>query len=263
VSSTRDFYQPPPLPSLTSSVHSTFLAVNLAIPEYTPESDPILSTVSVVAGSNFVVETVNLFLTVVHSSRGDLKITLTAPSGTASVVHPSKRPENSNSEMWKFISVKVWGEAADGDWTLAIEDESAGDLDTCVDVVWSVDNLDCGLLDSIGFCPDGIIGFPPDDPSLRDSNGLTPADACCSCFGGQPVASVIDMLQDWKLVVFGRDTPVPTDTPTGLTSSPEGLGSTSSPEGLGSTPSPSGVMSSCWSVIASTVVAAILAWNVA
>lgn len=98
-------------------------AVNIELPDYTPESDPVVTTVAVEAEDDFVVETVYLFVKLDHNLRGDLQIILTSPSGTPSLVHPGKRLEGSRTNRWKFVTNKVWGESASGEWTLSIEDE--------------------------------------------------------------------------------------------------------------------------------------------
>lgn len=110
-----------PCPSLESIF--PFYAVDLPLPQYTPEIDPVVSTVDVTADKAFVVETVYLFVRLKHRARGDLKITLISPSGTSSVVHPGKRPEDANGIRWKFVTNKAWGESPSGTWTLLIEDE--------------------------------------------------------------------------------------------------------------------------------------------
>ena len=178
-------------------------AINLQLPEYTPTSDPVTSTVTMDAPSEFVIESVYVYVKLTHSSRGDLQITLTSPSGTSSVVHPWGRPENGNSPgYWKFTTWKNFGESATGDWTLSIEDRSAGDLPNCFDdLTYSVERefpvvegpitVDCALLDAEDFCQDertSLGGRPvsgPDDQFFADADGTTPADACCSCGGGR------------------------------------------------------------------------------
>eukprot|EP00536_Pseudo-nitzschia_multiseries_P007897 jgi/Psemu1/256671/estExt_Genewise1Plus.C_1910029 len=90
--------------------------------------------------TSFVVESVELLLDVVHISRGDLKIALTSPSGTESVLHPGKLPENGQldtrdeSQFWKLMTVRNREESPFGEWVLSITDEKAGQLEECVDM---------------------------------------------------------------------------------------------------------------------------------
>ena len=101
--------------------------IDLAIPEY-PDG-PVSSIVSLDA-SNVSAESVIVYLDITHSSRGDLDVILISPSGTESLVHPGQRPENTPAdESWKLMTVRNWNEPANGDWTLRIIDQSAGDLD--------------------------------------------------------------------------------------------------------------------------------------
>jgi proprotein convertase subtilisin/kexin type 5 len=54
--------------------------------------------------------------------RGNLRILLTSPMGTTSVLL-FERPRDvgsSNFDDWPFLSVHYWGEKADGRWTLQI-----------------------------------------------------------------------------------------------------------------------------------------------
>lgn len=204
--------------------------VNVPLPEYTPQRDPVVTTLEIEANQDFITESVYLYIRLDHFSRGDLKITLTSPMGTESVVHPSKRPENSNGvELWKFVTNKCWGESPAGTWTLSIEDERAGDLSECEDDQsyafpfplnpGEIFNVTCRNLDNIEFCQNGgtdILGDPysgPDDPALTGYNGKTPAEACCSCGGGFRPETFVDNLEDWMVMVFGRGTVTSDDTP--------------------------------------------------
>ena len=58
--------------------------------------------------------------------RGDLRIVLTSPSGTVSVLsepHTDSAPDYVN---WKFMTVRNWGESSIGTWTLRVTDEKGG-----------------------------------------------------------------------------------------------------------------------------------------
>jgi subtilisin-like proprotein convertase family protein/subtilisin family serine protease len=62
-----------------------------------------------------------------HNWRGDLVITLRSPSGVISNLATEEiRDDGSDYEDWDFSSVRHWGEAAAGIWTLSIKDVSAG-----------------------------------------------------------------------------------------------------------------------------------------
>lgn len=72
------------------------------------------------------VEHAVLRLTANHRFRGDLKVTLTSPSGTVSVLAPSyfvvSGRNQANYEQWAFSSVQFWGENAQGTWSLRVAD---------------------------------------------------------------------------------------------------------------------------------------------
>jgi len=102
--------------------------INLAIKDF--PSDPVSSVISVEAANTFETESVVVYLSLSHSSRGDLDVILISPGGTESLLHPGQRPENTQvDERWKLMTVRNWNEPANGDWSLRIVDRSAGDVD--------------------------------------------------------------------------------------------------------------------------------------
>jgi len=59
-----------------------------------------------------------------------LQITLTSPSGTNSIMPPGERPETTilpNTEKWKLMKLRNYGEYAIGNWTLSIIDKTFAD----------------------------------------------------------------------------------------------------------------------------------------
>ena len=74
---------------------------------------------------DFVVESTVILIDLSHYNRGDLEIELVSPSNTKSILHPGKRPENTQlkeDERWKLMTVKNWGEDPTGTWKLKIRD---------------------------------------------------------------------------------------------------------------------------------------------
>jgi subtilisin family serine protease len=201
--------------------------VNISIPDF--PRGPVKSTITVNATDTFKVESVVTYLDLYSSSRGELRIVLKSPSGTACALSPGQRPENSQySERWKLTSVRFRDEAAKGNWTLSIADQSFGDVSSCINTLdWSVNvtftslnGRETAVLDCLSFqraelCINGTEGpklftYFPDAVGLSDyifanEDGLTPADACCACGGGVPATSLRDQLRSWRLVVFGND----------------------------------------------------------
>jgi subtilisin-like proprotein convertase family protein len=73
------------------------------------------------------VEHVTLRLHVAHPSRGQLRISLVSPAGTLSRLAEPRGDAHRDYVDWTFMSVRHWGEAAQGTWTLTITDESPGE----------------------------------------------------------------------------------------------------------------------------------------
>ncbi|XP_040824699.1 proprotein convertase subtilisin/kexin type 6 isoform X1 [Ochotona curzoniae] len=63
-------------------------------------------------------------ISISHPRRGDLQIHLTSPSGTKSQLLAKRLLDHSNEGFtnWEFMTVHCWGEKADGEWTLEIQD---------------------------------------------------------------------------------------------------------------------------------------------
>ncbi|XP_028273367.1 proprotein convertase subtilisin/kexin type 5 [Parambassis ranga] len=70
------------------------------------------------------VEHVVVRITITHSRRGDLSITLTSPLGTVSQLLANRPLDNSTEgfQNWEFMTAHCWGEQAAGEWTLKIQD---------------------------------------------------------------------------------------------------------------------------------------------
>jgi subtilisin-like proprotein convertase family protein len=76
------------------------------------------------------VEHVTVRLSISHTYRGDLAISLTSPSGMTSRLAEKRPDDNNNYSNWTFSSVRHWGESSAGTWTLKIADTGAGDTGT-------------------------------------------------------------------------------------------------------------------------------------
>ncbi|KAJ8401556.1 hypothetical protein AAFF_G00378730 [Aldrovandia affinis] len=71
-------------------------------------------------------EHVQMEASIEYTRRGDLRITLTSPSGTSAVLLTERERDTSSSGFrnWDFMSVHTWGEDPRGTWTLTITDVS-------------------------------------------------------------------------------------------------------------------------------------------
>jgi subtilisin-like proprotein convertase family protein len=202
--------------------------VNVSIPDFQIPSALVESKENVTAAASFVVESVNVYLDLKHSSRGDLDIVLVSPQGTSSLLAPGERPESAqfgDDERWKLMTVRNWGEAANGNWTLRLVDRRAGDVATCFDRVgWTVTitttnppvTLDCSDFKLLKACANGVqspnffdlfagIATGISDPIFTNENGVSLVQACCECGGGLPLSAVPDILRSWRIAVYGRN----------------------------------------------------------
>ena len=79
---------------------------------------------TVAAQDNIRVEHVTVTVNINHTARGNLKITLTSPSGTVSRLAEVHSDSGDNFPNWTFMTVRNWGENAAGTWRLKVTDES-------------------------------------------------------------------------------------------------------------------------------------------
>uniref|UniRef100_A0A3B3TN60 Proprotein convertase subtilisin/kexin type 5a n=1 Tax=Poecilia latipinna TaxID=48699 RepID=A0A3B3TN60_9TELE len=82
------------------------------------------------------VEHVVIRVTITHSRRGDLSITLTSPAGTVSQLLAHRPLDNSTEgfQNWEFMTAHSWGEQAAGEWTLKITDTPSRKRDSSAEL---------------------------------------------------------------------------------------------------------------------------------
>lgn len=189
----------------------------LNLPIVDDESVFLDTSVAVTAPANFAAEAVEVQLAIDSFARGHLEIILTSPQGTQSILHPGRRPENTQVEdRWKLLTVRNWGEDPNGEWTLTIVDLKKGDAGDCASQTWSTDignqRVDCNYLEFMGYCQNGQVDpFGLVNPSVYDyifayqDEGVLAQQACCACGGGLTADKVSDLLKQWTLVIYGRD----------------------------------------------------------
>ena len=76
------------------------------------------------SATNIRVEQVTVRVTISHTARGNLAITLTSPSGVASRLAEVHGDTGNDYADWTFMTVHDWGENSAGTWTLKIADLS-------------------------------------------------------------------------------------------------------------------------------------------
>jgi len=112
------------LPETTTS--SGTITVNAAI----LDNDVTGVTSSFAVSQNFIVESVEVVFSATHTYRGDLRVALTAPSGTQSILAEDHWNANPDYSGWKFSSSRHWGELSSGTWQLNVSDRATGDTGT-------------------------------------------------------------------------------------------------------------------------------------
>ena len=75
-----------------------------------------------VCEEELIVEHVDVFFDAQHPHRGELQIVLTSPFGTESILAESHHDLNSNYNLWRFMTIRNWGESSLGTWTLRVAD---------------------------------------------------------------------------------------------------------------------------------------------
>ena len=77
--------------------------------------------------TNLRVETVEVAVSVTHANRGQLRLELTSPAGTRTVLGAPRTPDTgANFTNWTFSSPRHWGETGNGVWTVRVLDTVAG-----------------------------------------------------------------------------------------------------------------------------------------
>ena len=109
---------------------SGVVTVNSSIPDNSTTG--LVSTFNVT--DDIKLEYVEAVVNITHAGRGDLKITLTSPDGTDSVLADVRTNDpGSDYTNWIFTSTRHWDESSQGDWTLTVQDLTTGQTGTLDD----------------------------------------------------------------------------------------------------------------------------------
>ncbi|MCC6675978.1 MAG: S8 family serine peptidase [Phycisphaerales bacterium] len=90
-----------------------------------PDNQPAGITRSVSVPDDLVIESVELVLNVTHAYVGDLRIVLTGPSGTQSILAEQRADPTDHYNGYVFTTFRHWDEHAAGEWTVNISDRAA------------------------------------------------------------------------------------------------------------------------------------------
>ncbi|MDQ4086550.1 MAG: S8 family serine peptidase [Pseudomonadota bacterium] len=109
--------------SATEQVASVAITVRQAI----PDNKPAGVVFNLNLATDLRIDHVELVVNIGHTARGDLKITLTSPDGTHSVVldRPLNGSDMGDNVVFTLASNAFWGESSLGTWTVKVSDEEA------------------------------------------------------------------------------------------------------------------------------------------
>ncbi len=106
------------------------LNVNAAIPDKPSGGSATPVTRTVTLNSLTRIEKVEVVFNATHPFRGDLKVTLTSPDGTQSILADKHSDSGDNYSNWTFTSARHWDEIAKGAWTISVQDMAHQDSGT-------------------------------------------------------------------------------------------------------------------------------------
>jgi len=110
--------------NLSEQIKRTVAQTGLSVSIPNQNTTGITRDFNIGAQDNIRVEHVTVKVNINHTARGNLKITLTSPSGTVSRLAEVHSDSGDNFTNWTFMTVRNWGESAAGAWRLKITDES-------------------------------------------------------------------------------------------------------------------------------------------
>lgn len=99
----------------------------LPVGEIVPEGDPKGLVRTFVVPQNLRVEAVEVVLNATTLYAGDLRVTLTSPWGTESLLAETRNDATDHYTDYLFTSFRHWDEPSAGVWTLRVADLGAGD----------------------------------------------------------------------------------------------------------------------------------------
>jgi subtilisin-like proprotein convertase family protein len=168
----------------------------LPIPDNTPAG--VSSTIAVATAGG--IETLRVTVAIAHTYQGDLRVTLTPPSGEPVVLH-DRQGNGADDLRTTFELPALAGRSLAGDWVLTVADNAPEDTGTLES--WS---LEATLTDSDApaeVCDDGV-----DNSGNGLVDCLDPACAAhASCQQAEALSFRVDVAQ-----------PIPDDDPQGLVS---------------------------------------------
>jgi subtilisin-like proprotein convertase family protein len=82
-------------------------------------------------GTDLKIENLEVVVNITHTYRGDLRVRLSSPSGTTSILALRRGQDGfQDYSNWQFRSTLHWGESSSGNWTLTVDDGASVDVGT-------------------------------------------------------------------------------------------------------------------------------------
>jgi Ca2+-binding RTX toxin-like protein len=124
--------------------------------------------------NNILIDHVELTVDILHPNRGDLRITLTSPDGTISIVldRPLNGTDTGDNLLFRFGSNAFWGENSAGTWTVTITDANGGNVGTVVSLSLAAYGDSVSADDLYVFTNEyASVGSDPARATLTDTDG--------------------------------------------------------------------------------------------
>jgi subtilisin-like proprotein convertase family protein len=112
--------------NVAPEISATTGAIN--VNQVIPDNNATGVTSSVNMDALVRVETVEVEFSATHSRRGNLRVVLTSPDGTQSVLAEVHDDPNVDYNHWTFTSTRHWDEIARGTWKLTVTDGVGGSV---------------------------------------------------------------------------------------------------------------------------------------
>ncbi len=148
-----------------------------------PDNDPGGVTRILTVPDSIQIEAVEVAVDITHANRGNLRIALTSPSGTESVL-AEPHADSQEHFVWTLTTVRCWDELSQGNWMLTVSDEAGGDAGT-------LNGWELRLYGTQPACGNGVCDEPcdqcPEECSPCCGDGTCdPDETCGTCSDCSP-----------------------------------------------------------------------------
>ncbi len=152
----------------------------ITVDQVLPDADPNGISQTVEIADNIRIESVELILNVTTPYVGDLRITLTSPDGTESILAVERADAQDDYVDYIFTSLRCWDEESSGTWQVNIADYGASDTATWQDFRIKVYGTEIIIEPVLGDANcDGVVSNGDIDPFVL---AITDADAYAASY---------------------------------------------------------------------------------